>query len=427
MKRINFKEFDLFIIRKPQNYIKIERQVKEIINKVKQEKDEAIKFYAYKFDNTDLNKTGFKLTQEEIERAYKKVKKNRPELIESLKLSIERIKEFHKNQLEKSFILTKEGEVLGQIINPIEKVLIYVPGGKAVYPSTLIMNAIPALIAGVKEIYITSPAKENKINEILPATAFLLGLNRFYIIGGAHAIAGFAYGTETLPAVDKICGPGNIYVTIAKRFVYGDVDIDMIAGPTEVVIIADKNSNPLFIACDLLSQAEHDEMARPILITSDKSIADKVEVEINRLLEKYKNSIARKSIEKNGLIILTDSVERSFEIANKIAPEHLEILIEEPMKYLPLVQNAGSVFLGEYTPESFGDYIGGPNHTLPTMGTARFFSPLGVYDFIKRTSFMYVSKNKFKKLYSHISNIAETEKLFFHSLSAKIRFKNPLS
>ncbi len=405
------------------NYNKnVETYVKEIVDKIRYEKDKALFEYAFKFDRIDFNKIPIKVSQKEIEKAYNRLKNINPSLIESLKVSIDRISSFHKHQKEKNFFVNEANTFIGQLIIPLNSVLTYIPGGKALYPSSLIMNVIPAQIAGVKNIYVTTPANANgDIDDKILATAYLLGIKDIYKIGGAHAIAAFAFGTESIPRVDKITGPGNIYVATAKKIVYGEVDIDMVAGPTEVLIIADNSVNPYNIALDMLAQAEHDEMASSILITTSSQLAEEVKKEISLILNKNKNVIAEKSISRNGKIIIVNNVEEAFKIANRIAPEHLELMIKEPFKYLNYIENAGAIFLGEYTPESAGDYIAGPNHTLPTMGTARFYSQLGVYDFVKRSGVVYFTREKLDELKKYISEIAEAENLFFHSMAAKDR------
>ncbi|MBN1898571.1 MAG: histidinol dehydrogenase [Spirochaetes bacterium] len=425
LKIIDHKDFNPESLRQLAKYdmTSIEERVSSIINDVRKNKDQALFRYALGFDKTDLTRFGLKEKKSNFEKAYKKYLKNDPFFIESLKKSIDRIKKFHNSQKECGFLLRDDAdgiEITGQIVTPIENVGIYIPGGKALYPSTIIMNVIPARIAGVKNIYITTPVINNKpVPDEILATLHLLNIRHLFKIGGAHAIAAFAYGTQSIPRVDKICGPGNIYVTMAKKLVFGDVDIDMIAGPTEVVIIADETSNPEHIALDLLSQAEHDEMATSILITPSKSLAGKVRKSLNTLLNKYKNPIAMESIKTHGKAVIVDSLHKAFKISNTIAPEHLEIMLDSPFKYLPLVKNAGCIFLGSYSPESAGDYIAGPNHTLPTMGSARFYSQLGVYHFIKRIGIVHLSKEKLAHLQPFISKMAQKEKLLFHSLSAK--------
>ncbi len=400
----------------------IETKVKKIISDIRKNQDKALFKYAYSFDKTDFTKEKIKVSQNEIVRGYKRVLKTDKNFIKSINKSISRIRKFHRLQKEKNFFISETGEKLGQLVTPIEKVLIYIPGGKALYPSTLIMNTVPAQIAGVKNIFVTTPVKNNgQVDDKILATAFLLGIENIYKIGGAQAIAAFAFGTESIPQVYKITGPGNIFVAAAKKFVYGKVDIDMIAGPTEVLIITDETVNPYNIAIDMLSQAEHDEMATSTLICLTKKFALKVNDNIKKLLSEYKNNIAEKSIRRNGKIIIVNKIDKAFELANQIAPEHLELMIKQPVKHLSKVKNAGAVFLGEYSPEAAGDYIAGPNHTLPTMGSAKFYSQLGVYDFVKRTGVVYLSKEKFNSLKKDISTIAESERLLFHSLSAKLR------
>ena len=425
LKSLKDKEFnrDSFLQNRTGFPTVIENQVKKIINNIWKNSDKALIQYCKKFDKTDLAKTGFYTGKEKIKKAYNNVLKNDPFFIKTIEKIIKRIRAFHKNQVEKKFIHTKKShEITGQLVTPIERVLIYMPGGNAIYPSTLLMNVIPARCAGVKNIYVTTPLKENKpIPDEILAVLYLLNIERVYHAGGAHAAAAFAYGTKKIPKVHKICGPGNIYVTMAKKLLYGTVDIDMIAGPSEVLIIADKKSNPEHIALDMLAQAEHDPMASSLLITDSIKLAGEVELKVKHLLKKYRSDIAKRSINKNGMVIIVNNINRAFEISNEIAPEHLEILLDSPIKYLPKIKNAGSIFLGEYTPVTVGDYFAGPNHTLPTMGTAKFYSQLGVYDFIKRTGFTYFSEKKLKESGKYIIKMAETEKLKYHRLSVKLR------
>ncbi len=405
------------------DYPKFEAEVRRIIEAVKIKKDKAVYSFASEFDNTDLRKIGIKERQENFEKAYKRYLKKDKKFIIAIKKSIDRVREFHQSQKEKSFFLTENKDgiaIKGQMVIPIDRVAIYIPGGKAVYPSTLIMNVVPAQIAGVNNVYVTTPVKNNQpMSDEILVTMYLLGEKNLFKIGGAHSIAAFTYGTQTIPAVDKIVGPGNIYVAIAKKMVYGEVDIDMIAGPTEVLIISDGKVKPEYAAIDLLAQAEHDEMATPILITTSEKFAKDVDNVLKKILKKYKSRIAEQSIKKNGFAVIVKKLEDAFNISNKIAPEHLEIMLENPFEYLPMVKNAGSIFLGEYSPESVGDYIAGPNHTLPTMGTARFYSQLGVYHFVKRTGITYFSNKRLNDLSQYVSKIAEKEKLKFHALSVK--------
>ncbi|MBU1076596.1 MAG: histidinol dehydrogenase, partial [Spirochaetes bacterium] len=370
-----------------------------------------------------LSKAGFKTGWDEVKKAYNRVFKKDPFYIETVNTITERIRKFHKNQVEHHFISGgNKNDITGQMINPIEKILIYVPGGNAFYPSTLLMNVIPAQCAGVKNIYVTTPMKNNNpVQDEILAVLYLLNIKQIYHIGGAQAIGAFTFGTSSIPRVYKIFGPGNIYVTLAKKMVFGMVDIDMIAGPTEVLIIADKKANPDYIALDMLAQAEHDSLAASLLVTDSRVLAQKVRERTAYFLKKYKSSTAEESIKKNGMAIIIKDIKKAFDLANKIAPEHLEILLDDPLQYLTKVKNAGSVFLGEYTPEAVGDYYAGPNHTLPTMGTAKFFSQLGVYDFIKRTGFTFFTKETFLAGKKYILKIAEKEKLKFHALSVKYR------
>ena len=425
MKVFHYKNFDINKIRENIDLKKIESDVLNIIEKVKIERDKALNYFALKFDGTDLEKVGILEKEENFEKAYKFLLKKDKKFIEAINISIKRISEFHKRQKEKDFIIVSSengSEILGQLVKPIERVLIYIPGGKAIYISSIIMNVIPAQIAGVKNIYLTFPVKWNmNVPAEILAVLYILNEKKLYKVGGAHAIASFAFGTNKIPKVDKITGPGNIYVSLAKKLLFGIVDIDMIAGPTEVVIIADENSNPYFVAADLLAQAEHDEMALPVLISNSKNLIKNVENYINKLLSNNKNKIAEISIKKNFVAILTDTIERAFEISNEIAPEHLQIMLSSPLNYLPYVKNAGAVFLGEYSPTCAGDYLAGPNHTLPTMGSAKFFSQLSVQNFTKKIGFVHFSKEKFENLANLIIKLAKTEKLNFHALSAKVR------
>ena len=395
----------------------IEQSVREIIEDIRINGDAAIQKYTLKFDS--LQRKNFRLTLYEIAKAASMVDKN---TIRALKISAKRIRKFHKNQIERSWSFSEKGTVLGQIIRPLERVGVYVPGGKASYPSTVLMNVIPAQVAGVKEIAVCVPTPDGQINENVMAALNLLGINEVYCIGGAQAIAALAYGTNTIKKVDKIVGPGNIFVATAKRMVFGIVDIDMIAGPSEILIIADDSANPSFVAADLLSQAEHDEFASSILITASAKLAEDVVKELNKQLVLLKRKdIANKSLENYGSIIITKDIKEAVEISNQIAPEHLEIMTDRPAKVLSLIENAGAIFLGEWTPEALGDYAAGPNHTLPTGGTARFSSPLGVYDFIKRSSLLYFTEKGFKSLSNTVKTIAEAEGLEAHAKTISIR------
>lgn len=395
----------------------IEQKVKTILDDVKINGDNAVLKYTKAFDSPHI-KT-IKISFNEISKSALEADAR---VVNALKLSAKRIRAFHKKQIEKSWSFSEGKTILGQIIRPIERVGIYIPGGRASYPSSVLMNAIPAQVAGVKEIVICVPAPGGEINPYVMAAIKLLGIKEVYRIGGAQAIGAMAYGTRTIRKVDKIVGPGNIYVATAKKLVFGEVDIDMIAGPSEILIIADKSANPAFIAADLLSQAEHDEHASSILITYSEKLADAVNAEITPQLNALKRKdIAKKSLDMYGAIIITKNINEALNLSNSIAPEHIEIMTEKPERVLPMVKNAGAIFLGKWTPEALGDYSAGPNHTLPTGGSSRFFSPLGVYDFIKRTSLLRFSKKGFKNLSETVKTIAEAEGLEAHWKSIGIR------
>jgi histidinol dehydrogenase len=395
----------------------IQNVVEKIINDVKRGGDKAVKKYTEKFDSIKLK--SLSIDKNEIDSSAKKAGK---EFLKAMKLAAKRIRAFHELQKEESWYFSERGMILGHIIRPIERVGVYVPGGKASYPSTVLMNVIPAQVAGVIEIALCVPTSGGKIDSPVAAAIKLLGLKEVHRIGGAQAIAAMAYGTETVKKVDKIIGPGNIYVATAKKMVFGDVDIDMIAGPSEILIIADNTANPSFVAADLLSQAEHDEMASSILITNSESLVKKVSQELSLQLENLKRKdIAKKSIDKYGAIIITKSINTAIDIANQIAPEHLEIMTKMPAKFLPKIKNAGAIFLGEWTPETVGDYAAGPNHTLPTGGTARFSSPLGVYDFIKRSSLLNFKKQGFMSLAKTVEIFADTEGMEAHGNTVRVR------
>lgn len=395
----------------------IQKLVRKIIIDVQRRGDKAVKSYTEKFDSVKLER--LLISKREIESAAKRVD---ADFIKAIKESAKRIRVFHERQKEKSWQFSEGGITLGQIIRPLNRVGVYVPGGKAAYPSTVLMNVIPAQVAGVSEIALCVPNSEGKINPHVAAAVKLLGVKEVYGIGGAQAIAAMAYGTETIKRVDKIVGPGNIYVAVAKKMVFGEVGIDMVAGPSEILIIADSTANPEFIASDLLSQAEHDEMASSVLITDSKTLAEEVRSELSKQLKVLKRKeIVRKSLKKYGAIIITRSMKNAVDMANVIAPEHLEIMTRKPAALLPEIRNAGAVFLGQWMPEPFGDYAAGPNHTLPTGGTARFSSPLGVYDFIKRTSLLNSTKSGFMGLAGIVEAIADVEGLEAHGNTVRIR------
>lgn len=395
--------------------------VSEIIEDVKNNGDEALKKYSKKFDGAELS--CLEVSQEEIDEAFSSVE---PEFIRILKDAASNIRNFHQKQVKNSFIINEEdGIVMGQKVIPIEKVGLYVPGGTASYPSTVLMDSIPAKIAGCKEVCITTPPNEQgKINPVILAAAKIAGVDRIFKTGGAQAVAALAYGTETIPKVDKIVGPGNAFVAEAKKQVFGKVSIDMIAGPSEILVIADGKSNAAYVAADMLSQAEHDKMASAVLITDDMSFAEAVSIEIEKQLSLLpREDIARASIDNNGKIIVADSIEVGIDIANEIAPEHLEICLDQPFDYLDKIKHAGSIFMGRYCPEALGDYFAGANHTLPTSGTARFSSPLSVDDFVKKSQYTYYTKEALSKVAEDIAFFAEKEGLHAHAKSAVIRFE----
>ncbi|MBE7414663.1 MAG: histidinol dehydrogenase [Deltaproteobacteria bacterium] len=399
----------------------VEAAVKEIIAAVKTRGDKALIEYTKRFDRAAIGGR-IEVSRAEIQKAARSVPKKERELLE---LAASRIKAFHELQKENSWFTTSpDGTLLGSKVTPLERVGIYVPGGKAAYPSTVLMNAIPARVAGVGEVVMATPPGKNGINPLVLAAAGIAGVDRVFRAGGAQAIAALAYGTKTVPRVDKITGPGNIYVATAKRLVFGAVDIDMIAGPSEILIINDGTGDPSWIAMDLLSQAEHDELASSILVTTSRRMAKAVSEELGRQLKKLKRKdIARASIERYGFTIIAKDLAEAAEISNGIAPEHLELFIERPLELLGSIKNAGAVFLGTHTPEAAGDYIAGPNHTLPTGGTARFSSPLGVYDFVKRMSIVSFSRSSFEKLGGSVKRFADLEGLEAHGLSAAMRLR----
>jgi len=399
----------------------IENKVREIIFSVKKEGDKALLEFTEKFDGVKLNSSGIPVSPEEWNIASQEV---REDLLEVLREAIKKIKNYHLHQKENSWFTTEEkGIILGQIVNPVERVGLYVPGGTAAYPSSLIMAAVPAIIAGVKEIVVvTPPSPDGKINPYLLSTARELGILEIYKIGGAQAIAALAYGTETIKKVDKIVGPGNIFVTLAKKNVFGKVDIDMLAGPSEILIWADDKANPKYLACDLLSQAEHDVRALAILITTSASLAEKVEEEIKQELKDLnRREIIQEALKSQGKLIIAEDEEIILEFINNFAPEHLELQIENPWQILGAIRNAGAIFVGAYSPEPLGDYWAGPNHILPTSGGARCFSPLSVTDFIKKSSIIFYDKKNLRKDGQKIASLARLEGLEAHARSIEIR------
>jgi len=397
----------------------IESSVRKIINDVRVNGDKALIKYTKKFDNVSLTPVTLQVDQKVIKEAYSKV--NRSD-VECLEYAASRIREFHKHQKISGWQYKDKGVMLGQIVTPLDRVGVYVPGGKAVYPSTVLMSVIPAKIAGVKDIIICTPTPGGEINPYVLVAADIAGADKIYTIGGAQAVAAMALGTDTVPRVDKIVGPGNIYVAIAKKLLYGHVDIDMIAGPSEILIVADDSADPAFVAMDLLSQAEHDEEAVAILITPSKALAEKVIHNVKSEMKvQSRRKVIQNSLNNHGIIIITKDLKEAVELTNEFASEHLSLQVEHPMKLLKEIRHAGAIFLGSFTPQTMGDYVAGPNHTLPTGGTARFFSPLSVDDFVKKTSVVMYNKGALKKDGVVASRLAEIEGLNAHSEAVKIR------
>ncbi len=409
------------IFARTENQMNVGEIVSDIIEDVKENGDEALFRYSKKFDNADLD--SLEVTKEEILSAYENADKK---MIEILREAKENIEYFHRHQIRKSFIANdKKGVVMGQKIIPIEKVGLYVPGGTAAYPSSVLMNAIPAKLAGVKEIIMVTPPTNGQVNPNILVAAYIAGVDRIFKIGGAQAVAALTYSTQSVPKVDKIVGPGNAFVAEAKRQVFGRVAIDMIAGPSEILVIADETNNPAHIAADLLSQAEHDKNASAVLVTDSLPFAKLVSEEIEKQLYLLpRKEIAKTSIDNNGKIIVVNSIDEAINISNEIAPEHLELCVDNPFDYLDSIYHAGSIFLGKNCPEALGDYMAGPNHTLPTSGTARFSSPLSVDDFVKKTQYTYFTKDAFGEIADKVSYFAETEGLSAHARSASIRKEN---
>lgn len=408
------------ILKREQTSTGVESIVADVIANVRKNGDAALKEYTKKFDKADLS--SLEVTQEEIDEAFAQVD---DKFIEIIKKAKENIYNFHKHQVKNSFVISElDGVILGQKVLPIEKVGVYVPGGTAPLPSTVLMTVVPAVIAGVSEIVMaTPPNSEGKVNPAILATAKVAGVTRIFKVGGSQAIAALAYGTKSVPKVDKIVGPGNAFVAEAKKQVFGVVDIDMIAGPSDICVVADGTNNPVVIAADMLSQAEHDKMASAVLITESRELAEAVSVQIEAQLKQLpREEIARTSVDNNGKIIIAESIEQAVEIANAVAPEHLEICVDNPFDYLDKVKNAGSVFLGKNCPEPLGDYFAGPNHTLPTNGTSRFSSPLSVDDYVKKTQFTYYTRKALAKVSDDVAYFAEKEELSAHAKSATVRF-----
>lgn len=429
LKRLDFKgSYEEIAIKFSTRKEDISKQVNDsvmaIIDDVKENGDKALMKYARQFDGFKIdNPKDFIVTKQEILDGVSIVGKDFIRILERTK---QQLIDFHKNQVDKSWSLYKEnGVMMGQLVRGLENVALYVPGGTATYPSTVMMNAIPAKLAGVKNLVIITPVKEDgKVNPTILAAAYVCGIEKIYKIGGAQGVAAVAIGTNTIPKVDKIVGPGNIYVATAKKCCYGMVDIDMIAGPSEILIVADEKANPKYIAADLMSQAEHDRLASAILVTTCANLIDDVNAELERQMSYLsRTDIIRESLENYGGVIVVDDLKEAFDVSNYLAPEHLEVLVENPINTLPLIKNAGSIFLGEYTPEPLGDYMSGTNHVLPTGGTAKFYSALGVYDFVKYSSYSYYPKDVLSTFKDDVVQFAKLEGLDAHANSVAVRFE----
>ena len=409
--------------RDPNNYSAYEGTVQEIVDDVRARGDEALFEYTKKFDGAELSADNIRVTQAEIQEALSQVD---PNLLAVMKKSMKNIREYHEKQKQYSWFDSKpNGTILGQKVTALSSVGVYVPGGKAAYPSSVLMNIIPAEVAGVEKIVmVTPPGKDGRVNPVTLIAAHLAGATEVYKVGGAQAIAALAIGTKSIPRVNKIVGPGNIFVALAKKAVYGHVSIDSIAGPSEILVLADENANPRYVAADLLSQAEHDELASAILVTTSMELAEKVSAEADAFVQNLsRKAILEKSLENYGYILVADSMEDAIETANAIASEHLEIVTKNPFEVMTKIQNAGAIFMGEYSSEPLGDYFAGPNHVLPTNGTAKFFSPLGVDDFIKKSSIIYYSREALEAVHTDIESFAEAEHLTAHANSIRVRFE----
>ena len=409
--------------RDPNNYSAYEDTVQAIVDDVRARGDEALFEYTKKFDGAELSADNIRVTQAEIQEALSQVD---PNLLAVMKKSMKNIREYHEKQKQYSWFDSKpNGTILGQKVTALSSVGVYVPGGKAAYPSSVLMNIIPAEVAGVEKIVmVTPPGKDGKVNPVTLIAAHLAGATEVYKVGGAQAIAALAFGTKSIPRVNKIVGPGNIFVALAKKAVYGHVSIDSIAGPSEILVLADETANPRFVAADLLSQAEHDELASAILVTTSMELAEKVFAEAEAFVQNLsRKAILEKSLENYGYILVADSMEDAIETANAIASEHLEIVTKNPFEVMTKIQNAGAIFMGEYSSEPLGDYFAGPNHVLPTNGTAKFFSPLGVDDFIKKSSIIYYSREALEAVHTDIESFAEAEHLTAHANSVRVRFE----
>ncbi len=415
---------DDLLKRSPNHYTEYEATVNEIIERVRTERDQAVFDYTLQFDRFHLTSENIKVTREEIEEAYTKLDSK---LVEVIRSSAENIRTFHLKQLRNSWFDSKEdGTILGMKITPILRAGVYVPGGKAAYPSSVLMNVIPARVAGVKEIVMTTPpGADGKVNPGTLVAADIAGVDAIYKVGGAQAIAALAFGTCSIPKVDKITGPGNIFVALAKKAVYGYVSIDSIAGPSEIMVLADETANPRYVAADLLSQAEHDELASAILITTSREVAEQVSREVDQFVKELSRAeIIQKSLDNYGYILLAENMSDAIDAVNDIASEHLEILTKNPFDTMTRIRNAGAIFLGEYASEPLGDYFAGPNHILPTNGTAKFFSPVNVDDFIKKTSIISYSREALEKVHNEIELFAQSEGLTAHANSIKVRFED---
>lgn len=409
--------------RSPNSYGEFEGRVAEIISNVKSDRDQAVFDYTKRFDGADISAENMRVTEDEIQEAYEQVDEG---LVEVIRKALVNIRSYHEKQRQYSWFDSKpDGTMLGQKVTPLSKVGVYVPGGKAVYPSSVLMNIVPARAAGVEKIIMTTPpGKDGKVNPSTLVAAHEAGADEVYKAGGAQAIAALAFGTESIPKVDKIVGPGNIYVALAKKAVYGHVSIDSVAGPSEILVLADETANPRFVAADLLSQAEHDEMASAILITTSRDLAEKVSKEVDDFTaELSRKEIIQKSLDNYGYILIAENMEDAIETVNEIASEHLEIVTKDPFQVMTKIKNAGAIFIGEYSSEPLGDYFAGPNHVLPTNGTAKFFSPLSVDDFIKKSSIIYYSREALEPIHEDIIKFATAEQLTAHANSIKVRFE----
>lgn len=409
--------------RSPNQYGKYQDTVDEILETVKKKKDEALFEYTKKFDGADITPENIRVTKEEIEEAYTQVD---PSLVEVIRKALVNIRSYHEKQIRYSWFDSKpDGTLLGQKITPLERVGVYVPGGKAVYPSSVLMNVLPAKVAGVEKIIMTTPpGKDGKVYPVTLVAANEAGVDEIYKVGGAQAIAALAFGTESIRKVDKIVGPGNMFVALAKKTVYGHVSIDSIAGPSEILVLADETANPRYVAADLLSQAEHDELASAILITTSMELAEKVSEEVDGFVKVLsRKEIIQKSLDSYGYILVADSMEDAIDTANEIASEHLEIMTKNPFDTMTRIKNAGAIFLGEHSSEPLGDYFAGPNHILPTNGTAKFFSPLSVDDFVKKSSIISYSREALELIHEDIESFAKSEKLTAHANSIAVRFE----